>query len=181
MVPTTMREGLALADEAGTVPPGAFLIEEIQSDAQQSGNMTKHLHQVHGTVAKAAIQHALEQGAHTVYIPTSSTIANARSISNPRTMQMLRRVYDKEVPSQAIEPLRKIPGVTITEKGPIVGHEEGEPAFMFHVITFTDAARERILRGAGQKTPGYAKGGPVSRDAMWIAVQNKQLRKKHGN
>jgi hypothetical protein len=26
-----------------------------------------------------------------------------------------------------------------------------------------------------------AKGGQVSNDAMWIALQNKQLRKKHGN
>ena len=26
-----------------------------------------------------------------------------------------------------------------------------------------------------------AKGGPVTNDAMWMAVQNKQLRKKHGN
>ena len=26
-----------------------------------------------------------------------------------------------------------------------------------------------------------AKGGQVSKDAMWIALQNKQLRKKHGN
>ena len=181
MVPADSRHGVKLADELGTVPPGTFLIEEIQSDVQQSGNMTKHLHQVHGTVAKAAIQHALEQGAHTIYVPTSFPIAEARAGASDNTMQMLRRVYDKEVPSQAIEPLRKIPGVTIATAIPILSPDPKDPKFMFHVLRFTDAAREHILRGPGQKAPGYAKGGRVTNDAMWMAVQNKQLRKKHGN
>jgi hypothetical protein len=181
MVPATSQRGIELASGAGAIPPGAFLIEEIQSDVQQSGNMTKHLHQVHGTVAKAAIQHALEQGAHTIYIPTSLPIAEARAGASDKAQHTFRRVYDKEVPSQAIEPLRKIPGVTITTANPIPSTNPKHPKFMFHVIKFTDAAREHILRGPGQRTPGYAKGGPVSRDAMWMAVQDKQLRKKHGN
>lgn len=189
MVPKDFQQGIEIIDGGGVVPPGAFLIEEIQSDAQKAGDMSKHLHQVHGTVAKAAIQHALEQGARTIYIPTSSIVAHARGISDPRTMEMLRRVYDKEVPSQAIEPLRKIPGITITKANPVPSATPGKPDFLFHVITVDDSARNRILSGAGQSTPGYAgggvitkaKGGPVTNDAMWMAVQNKQLRKKHGN
>ena len=31
------------------------------------------------------------------------------------------------------------------------------------------------------KPKPHKKGGPISRDAMWMAVQDKQLRKKHGN
>jgi hypothetical protein len=181
MVPADWRRGVELENGAGTIPPGAFLIEELQSDAQQSGDTTKHLHQVHGVVAKAAIQHALEQGAHTVYVPTSSAIIDVREGLGNNDKNTLRRVYDKEVPSQAIEPLRKIPGVTITTTNPTASTNPKDRKFLFHVITFTDAAREHILRGLGQRTPGYAKGGPVSRDAMWMAVQDKQLRKKHGN
>ena len=33
---------------------------------------------------------------------------------------------------------------------------------MYHEIVFNPEARERILKGVGQKAPGYAQGGLVS-------------------
>ena len=48
------------------------------SDAQKIAEQTGHLHQVHGTLAKAAIQDALEKGSHTVYMPTSRAIGAVR-------------------------------------------------------------------------------------------------------
>jgi hypothetical protein len=43
------------------------------------------------------------------------------------------------------------------------------------------AMQEEPAEYAGGGAVKKAKGGPVTNDAMWMAVQNKQLRKKHGN
>jgi predicted Zn-dependent protease with MMP-like domain len=44
--------------------PGDAILEEIQSDAQKVAEQTGQLHQAHGTLTKAGIQHVLENGAN---------------------------------------------------------------------------------------------------------------------
>ena len=58
--------------------PNSMVIEELQSDVQKSvykrnnsEEATDPLHQIHATLFKGAVQHALEQGVNTVYLPTA--------------------------------------------------------------------------------------------------------------
>lgn len=90
--------------------PGSSIIEEIQSDAQKVADQTGHLHQVHGTLAKAAIQDALEKGSHTVYMPTSRVIGAARNSPGGEYAS----IYDDAIVKEALGPLQHVPGVKIT-------------------------------------------------------------------
>lgn len=127
--------------------PNSMVIEELQSDAAKNLGDTGALHQIHGTLFKGAVQHALQGGADTIYLPTAKAVGITR-FTNPDDY---RSIYDKEVLKYGLNPLREMPGV---EVNPIDD--------MYHEITISPEARERILKGAGQKAPGYADGGLVS-------------------
>jgi len=90
--------------------PGESVIEEIQSDAQKIADQTGHLHQVHGTLTKAAIQDALEKGSHTVYVPTSRAIGAVRGTPGGEYSS----IYDDAIIREALGPLQQVPGVKIT-------------------------------------------------------------------
>lgn len=136
----------------GINDPGAMLIEEIQSDANKGAKQTGPLHQVHGVLFKAAIQHALENGAKTVYMPTALPIADVRN----KPSSAYSPIYDQQIVKEGIGPLKKIPGVTVTDMFDDTGKNK-----MMHKIDFTSEAIERILKGEGQKLPGYKIGGHV--------------------
>ena len=127
--------------------PNSMVIEEIQSDAQgrMGENKTGALYQAHGTLFKAAVQHALEKGADTVYLPTAKVIGDVRG----KRASAYASIYDKEVVKEGLRPLLKIPGVSST----LVGD--------YREINFTPEAIDFILKGEGQATPGFAKGGSV--------------------
>ena len=91
--------------------PGSSVIEEIQSDTNKIADQTGHLHQVHGTLAKAAIQDALEKGSHTVYMPTSRAIGAGERNSPGGEFAS---IYDDAVVREALGPLQHVPGVKIT-------------------------------------------------------------------
>jgi hypothetical protein len=150
MSPATVEELLGgSAQRAYTFrpKPNSMVIEELQSDAAKNLGDTGALHQIHGTLFKSALQHALEGGAETVYLPTAKAIGISR-FTNPDDY---RSIYDKEVIKYGLNPLRDMEGVEIN---PIDD--------MYHEITVSPEARERILKGVGQKAPGYAQGGLVS-------------------
>jgi hypothetical protein len=127
--------------------PNSMVIEELQSDAAKNLGDTGALHQIHGTLFKAAIQHALEGGADTVYLPTAKAIGISR-FTNPDNY---RSIYDKEVIKGGLNPLRETPGVEVNPINDV-----------YHEIVFSPEARESILKGVGQKAPGMAQGGLVS-------------------
>lgn len=134
--------------------PGAMLIEEIQSDANKGVKQTGPLHQVHGVLFKAAVQHALENGATTVYMPTALTIANVRG----KRASAYAPIYDQQIVKEGINPLKKIKGVTVSE----MFDEEGN--HVMNRIDFEPSAVKHILEGEGQKLPGYKIGGHVNRN-----------------
>lgn len=148
--PATLEEALGGSAQRGYTfrpKPNSMVIEELQSDAAKHYGDTGPLHQIHGTLFKAAIQKALEGGVDTVYMPTAKAIGLSRYM-HPKDFQS---IYDKEVVKYGLNPLREISGVEIN---PIDD--------MYHEITISPEAREFILKGAGQKAPGYADGGLVS-------------------
>jgi hypothetical protein len=132
--------------------PKSTVIEEIQSDSQQSEKQVGPLRQIHGTVFKTAIQDALESGSTTVYMPTSKPILAARDVK-PETRKTLTHIYDTVIPKEGINPLKEIPGVTVNKVA------DGA----YHEIDFTPEAINYILKGPGQRTPGFKKGGAVER------------------
>jgi hypothetical protein len=132
--------------------PKSTVIEEIQSDSQQTADQTGPLRQVHGTVFKAAIQDALESGSTTVYMPTAKAIKAVRSL-RPDAERTLTKIYDDSIRKEGLQPLSKIPGVTIKKVA------DGA----YHEIDFTPEAVQHILKGPGQRSPGHARGGAVDR------------------
>ena len=80
-----------------------------------------------------------------MYLPTAKVIANERSEPAAR----FAPIYDQAVVKEGLKPLLKIPGVT------------SKLVNGYHEIDFTPEAKEHILNGPGQSTPGYASGGPV--------------------
>lgn len=132
--------------------PKSTVIEEIQSDSQQTTDQTGPLRQVHGTVFKAAIQDALESGSTTVYMPTAKAIKAVRSLK-PDAERTLTKIYDDSIRKEGLQPLSKIPGVTIKKVA------DGA----YHEIDFTPEAVQHILKGPGQRSPGHARGGTVDR------------------
>jgi len=142
------------SDEVMLAKPNSMIIEEIQSDAQKAKTQTGKfidkqtgiLRQSHGTVFKAAIQHALENGVDTVYYPTAQAISHVRS----EPSSAYTSVYDQQVVKEGLKPLLKIPGVSSRKIGDA-----------YYEIDFTPEAKDFILKGEGQTAPGYARGGPV--------------------
>jgi hypothetical protein len=102
---------------------------------------------------KGAVQHALEQGVNTVYLPTAKTIGLAR-LSKPDSYAS---IYDQEVIKYGLNPLKEIPGVEVNPIGD-----------MYYEINFAPEAKDYILKGKGQKAPGYAKGGLVDYDSAHV-------------
>lgn len=134
--------------------PNSVVIEELQSDAQKADFAQKGaLRQVHGTLFKAAIQDALERGADTVYMPTSVPIAAVRG----KLPEDYTSIYDQQVVKEGLNPLKKVPGVTVT---PI----ESKGKTTYYEINFTPEAKEYILKGPGQLAPGYDEGGVVEKE-----------------
>jgi hypothetical protein len=140
--------------------PNSMVIEELQSDVQKSlftRNNSEEavgpLHQIHATLFKGAVQHALEQGVNTVYLPTAKTIGLAR-LSKPDSYAS---IYDQEVIKYGLNPLKEIPGVEVNPIGDV-----------YYEINFAPKAKDYILKGKGQKAPGYAKGGLVDYDSAHV-------------
>jgi hypothetical protein len=94
---------------------------------------------------KAAVQHALENGADTVYYPSASEIAGVRN----KPASAYAPIYDQQVVKEGLKPLLRIPGVSARMLGG------------YHEIDFTPEAKDFILKGEGQAVPGYAQGGAV--------------------
>jgi hypothetical protein len=101
---------------------------------------------------KAAVQHALEGGAMTVYMPTAKTIADVRG----KAPSAYAPIYDQQIVKEGINPLKKIKGVTVSE----MFDDEGN--HVMNRIDFTPEAADYILKGEGQKLPGYKIGGRVN-------------------
>ena len=137
-----------------TIPvrPNSVVIEEIQSDAQKRAPQTGALRQVHGTLFKAAINDALKRGADTIYLPSAATIAVPRG--GVQNAGMFASIYDQQIVREGLRPLSQIPGVEINPVG-VNG------LLAYNEITFSPEAIETVLRGRGQRTPGYAQGGLV--------------------
>ena len=133
--------------------PNSLVIEELQSDVQKGVEATGPLHQIHATLFKSAIQDAIEQGANTVYLPTAKAIGIAR-FTDPAKYAA---IYDQEVIKYGLNPLKDIPGV---EVNPIDD--------MYYEINFAPEAKNYILKGKGQKAPGFAKGGLVDYDSAHV-------------
>ena len=151
----------------GINDPGAMLIEEIQSDAQKGVAQSGPLHQVHGTLFKAAVQHALENGAKTVYYPRSAIIADA---DRHKPASAYAPVYDQQIVKEGLDKLKKIPGVTIEPM-----HDPEHGVHILDKIDFSPEAIEHILRGAGQSVPGYKRGGVVKMAGGGIATLEPTL------
>jgi hypothetical protein len=135
--------------------PNSFLIEELQSDANKIAPAAGILHQPHATAFKAAVQHALEQGHDTVYMPTARTIAHIRP---SYTQESFAPIYDQEVVRHGIEPLSRMEGVSVE---PVTYEAAEGPATAYHKIKISPEARKEILEGQGQSLPGFAGGGSV--------------------
>ena len=151
---TSNPESLYHPTEGEFTPGGnAFVIEELQSDAQKGVKQEGPLHQAHATAFKAAVQHALEQGHNKVYLPTAETIGSVRG----KPAASFAPIYDQEVVNHGLAPLSRVPGVKVN---PIVT-EGDNPITAYHEIDFSPEAIEEILSGKGQAFPGFAVGGAV--------------------
>ena len=109
------------------------------------------LHQAHATAFKAAVQHALEQGHDTIYLPTADTIGYVRN----KEGASFAPIYDQEVVNHGLAPLSRVPGVSVE---PIMSPEE---SIAYHKIKISPEARDEILEGKGQAFPGFAVGGAI--------------------
>ena len=133
--------------------PNSMVIEELQSDVQKGAEATGPLHQIHATLFKSAIQDAIEQGANTVYLPTSKAIGIAR-FTDPAKYAA---IYDQEVIKYGLNPLKEIPGVEVNPINDV-----------YYEINLGPEAKDYILKGKGQKAPGFAKGGLVDYDSAHV-------------
>lgn len=139
--------GTAIPAKHLKTEPKSMVIEELQSDVQKGVEQAGHTMNIHATLFKTAIQHALENGATTVYYPKANMIAWARN----RSPSQFRSIYDQEVVKQGLNPLLKIPGVT-SEK---IGDK-------YIKLQFSPEAVKYILKGPGQRMTNYAYGGEVT-------------------
>jgi len=160
---TLTQEPLTIAGGV-EVPKNSYVVEEIQSDPQQSSAQKGPLRQVHGVLFKAAVQDAFEKGADRIYLPTSEAIV--RPITRDRgekSLDLYKRVYDKEVKQQGLDELASIPGVEVR---PIAGLKPGtdDEVQYFYEITASPEAKDYLLKGEGFKTPTFAAGGMVASD-----------------
>lgn len=130
--------------------PNSMVIEEIQSDVQKGIKQSGATLQAHASGFKGAIQHAIEGGAKTVYFPTAETVSVVRP---GRTAKNYAPIYDQEIVKYGINPLKEIPGVSVKKVA------DGA----YWEIDFTPEAADHILKGKGQRTPGFKSGGIVQR------------------
>ena len=73
-------------------------------------------------------------------------------------------IYDQEVIKYGLNPLKEIPGV---EVNPIDD--------MYYEINFAPEAKDYILKGKGQKAPGFAEGGEVDVEDKTFAFDINQI------
>lgn len=154
-----------LPDEIETtfeLDPNSFMIEELQSDVQKGIKQEGPYHLPHATAFKAAVQHALEQGHDTVYLPTARTIADIRG----KDTASFAPIYDQEVVNYGLSPLTRMEGVTVE---PIFGGED----IAYHKIKIGPEAKTEILEGKGQSLPGFAGGGGVDFGRILTEAVNK--------
>lgn len=133
--------------------PNSMVIEELQSDVQKGAEATGPLHQIHATLFKGAVQRALEQGVNTVYLPTAKAIGIARG----KDPAKYAAIYDQEVIKYGLNPLKEIPGVEVNPINDV-----------YYEINLGPEAKDYILKGKGQKAPGFAKGGLVDYDSAHV-------------
>jgi len=154
------------------IDPNSFLIEELQSDTGkirymgQKPEAKSYMHQPHATAFKAAVQHALQQGHDTVYMPTARTIATVRG----KPAESFAPIYDQEVVRHGVEPLSRIEGVSVE---PVMFDDVEGPATAYHKIRISPEARKEILEGQGQSLPGFAGGGGVDFGQLLVDAYNK--------
>jgi hypothetical protein len=176
---TYSEEPIQLHGGVKTEPKSA-VIEEIQSDAQQKADQTGHLHQVHGTIFKGAVQHALEQGADHVYYPSTGVIKSVRGYLPDQAPHL--DIYDKDIMKEGVGPLTSVPGVNIEpilNDGP---RANPDIPILYHKFSFTPEAKDIILNGVGQPTPGYKSGGQIKSKLYFAndldAMKHELLRKR---
>jgi hypothetical protein len=160
----TLTEEPTIITGGVEVPNNTYVIEEIQSDAQQSSAQKGPLRQVHGVLFKSAVQDAIEKGADRIYLPTSEAIV--RPITGDRgekSLDLYKRIYDKEVKQQGLDELASIPGVEVR---PVSGLKPGtdDEVQYYYEIEMSPEAKDYLTKGEGFKTPGYAAGGLVASD-----------------
>ena len=155
---TLLREPANLTGDI-KAPKNAYIVEEIQSDAQKGVEQEGPLYQAHGVLAKAAIQDAVEKGAEYIYFPSSYPISIVRS----KPFTAYESIYDQAIPKEALNPIAKKHGIKIE---PIMAEYEGKEVPYFYRLEITPEMREGILSGEGQATPGLgmAAGGIVGFD-----------------
>jgi hypothetical protein len=151
-LPTRYKDNVDLYKHE--LKPNSFVIEELQSDAQKGVKQEGPLHQAHATAFKAAVQHALEQGHNTVYLPSADAIAHIRP---GKEAANFAPIYDQEVVNFGLAPLSKMKGVDVV---PIMSPEAGR-GVAYHELNFSPEAIEELLSGKGQSFPGFAVGGAV--------------------
>jgi len=151
-LPTRYKDNVDLYKHE--LKPNSFVIEELQSDAQKGIKQEGPLHQAHATAFKAAVQHALEQGHTTVYLPSADAIAHIRP---GKEAANFAPIYDQEVVNFGLSPLSKMEGVDVV---PIMSPEAGR-GVAYHELNFSPEAIEELLSGKGQAFPGFAGGGAV--------------------
>ena len=149
--------------------PNSYIVEEIQSDAQKGEDQVGHLHQVHGTLTKAAIQDAIERGAEHVYFPTSYPIGSTRG----RPAADYAAIYDQAVHKEALNPISQRYGVQLEPQMSKAIFPAIEPTVnpvpvmkdvpFFHRLELTPEFKQEFSE-EGFQTPGYAAGGLVSND-----------------
>ena len=128
---THIKEPMTIDNTVGepiTLPPNTVVVEEVQSDVAKHNDEVGSLHQVHGVLTKAAIQHAAEQGADYIAIPNSRMIGfpDNRMPKNDHVWSAgtFHTLMDSEIPKTAINDAKKIPGVTvITDATQMPGHK----------------------------------------------------------
>lgn len=160
----TLTEEPTIITGGVEVPNNTYVIEEIQSDAQQTSAQKGPLRQVHGVLFKSAVQDAIEKGADRIYLPTSEAIV--RPITGDRgekSLDLYKRIYDKEVKQQGLDELASIPGVEVR---PVNGLKPGtdDEVQYYYEIEMSPEAKDYLIKGEGFKTPGYAAGGLVASD-----------------
>lgn len=103
-----------------------------------------------------------------MYYPTARTIAMVRG-NDPAPYAS---IYDQQIMREGLKPLGRIPGVEIKPiqlMGASPGGKAPAPYTAYYEINFSPEAKEYILNGPGQTTPGYGKGGVVNFDLDEIA------------
>ena len=168
--------------------PNSYIVEEIQSDAQKIADQTGHLRQVHGTLAKAAIQDAIERGADRIYFPTSYSIGSVRARPNTDYAS----IYDQAIHNEALTPIIQKYGVQLepqmskqvfADPNWVPGSDKAayslEEVPYFHKLELTPELKERIQL-EGQQTPGYDEGGLVDKAARLVRKGQYGLAKMVG-